>query len=187
MKKTFQIIAALIVATFVMASCSSKSKDEAPSTAVKKTSTTVAETTPTETTETTPSDNTPFTDVEREGIIDEFVETYGASHKQASCLADELEEQRRSMDVTENMDEKAANKVYDSFGFCGIDIRELVIDSTLTQAGSSLADADKDCVRGVLDEETVRDLFVAGFLNDINRANKIQSDLQEKTAACITQ
>lgn len=177
----------LAMTMFVGAACSADGSDDAgPSTTAKtdEQTTTSEGDGPSSTTEATgdeAGDRQAYLDAFTKGFQDEEEQVFDSG--QVDCLAERYldtigldnlvdagvtpEEYGDGNDFPEEvgLDEDKANELYDQFGACDIDLKEIFIDVFARFSPEPLTDEQRSCIDDALTEEKLRRSFVADLLD----------------------
>ncbi|MEO6627155.1 MAG: hypothetical protein ABIP03_01160 [Aquihabitans sp.] len=109
-------------------------------------------------------DGLEVTDAQAECISSRMVDTIGADRMKAAGVTPEnLGDSKKALEFeTLSLTEKDANKLYDHFGECGINLRDEMMKSM--SEGEDLTPAAKACFETALSEENLRTLMVTTMM-----------------------
>lgn len=108
-------------------------------------------------------DDFPLTDDQAECFSAGFVDTVGVDRLQAAGITPEMMAgDDTGMEFTElNLSEAEGNEVYDNFGDCGINLREIMLSSFAED--DDMTPAMQACMEGVFTDENLRALMVVSM------------------------
>lgn len=105
----------------------------------------------------------PLSDDQAECFSSRFVDTIGVDRLQDAGITPEMmASDDDSMEFTElNLSEDQGNELYDNFGDCGIDLRQIMLDSMAED--EEMTPEMQTCMEGVFTEENLRTFMVIGM------------------------
>jgi hypothetical protein len=130
------------------------------------------------------SDDIPLSDAQSDCLAPRWVDTIGverfekAGVKPADIASDEKQMDFEGIKFTD----AEATKMYDAFGSCDVNLRELLMKS-MTE-GEDVSPAARKCMEGVLTDDAIRKLMILG-LTEGDKAMSDGEDLPPELAGIV--
>ena len=107
----------------------------------------------------------PLSDDQAECFASRFIDTIGVDRlNEAGVTPEMMAGDDDSMEFTElNLSEDEGNELYDHFGNCGVDLREMMLESMA--ADEEMTPAMQACMEGVLTDENLRTFMVTSMVS----------------------
>lgn len=108
----------------------------------------------------TADEDMPLSDDQARCFSSRFVDTVGVDRLQAAGITPEmLSDDDSTMEFTElDLSEAEGNRIYDNFSRCGVNLREMMLESMASD--DDLTPAMRSCMEGVLTDDNLRTLMV---------------------------
>lgn len=107
-------------------------------------------------------DDLQLTEDQANCLAPRWVRTVGVDRfKEAGVSPQDIEDDSSTIDFAEiKLSESDANKMYDAFGACDVNLRDMMMES---MAGDDVPAAARECMEKVLTEDAIRKLMILGL------------------------